>query len=60
MNAQIKHGLRDENGRHVIARGFVVNTNDGKHDLMFNADDYVRMVRLGANFQVVRLEPMKY
>lgn len=56
LGAQIKHGLRDEHGRHVIARGFVVNTNDGKYDLMFNADDYVRMVRLGANFQVVRLE----
>ena len=55
-SAQIKHGLRDENGRHVIARGFVVNTNDGKHDLTFAADDYVRMVRLGTNFQVVRLE----
>jgi len=56
VSAQIKHGLRDENKRHVIARGFVVNTNDGKYDLMLDADDYMRMVRLGANFQVVRLE----
>lgn len=55
-SAQIRHGLRDDNGRHVIARGFVVNTKDGKNDLTFNADDYVRTVRLGANFQVVRLE----
>lgn len=56
ITAQIKHGLRDEFGRHVIARGFVVNTNDGRNTLSFNTDDYSRMVRLGANFQVIRLE----
>lgn len=51
-NAQIKHGLRDDQGRHIIPRGFVIVTNAGD----FKSDDYVRMVRLGANFQVVRLE----
>jgi len=50
--AQIKHALRDENGRHIINRGFVVVTNDG----YFSSDDYIRMVRLGANCQVIRLE----
>lgn len=52
LSAQLKHALRDDNGRHVIGRGFVVVTNNS----YFNSDDYLRMVRLGANFQVVRLE----
>ena len=54
--SQIKHGLRDEMGRHIIPRGFVVNTNDHKGEVFFNSDDYARMVRMGANTQVVRLE----
>ena len=53
---QIKHGLRDELRRHIIPRGFVVNTNDHKGEVFFNSDDYARMVRMGANIQVVRLE----
>lgn len=52
LSAQLKHALRDDNGRHVIGRGFVVVTNDS----FFNSHDYTRMVRLGANYQVVRLE----
>lgn len=54
--AQIKHGLRDEQGRHIIPRGFVVNTNDHAGEVFFNSDDYARMVRMGANSQVIRLE----
>lgn len=54
--SQIKHGLRDAEGRHVIPRGFVVNTNDHGGEVFFNTDDYFRMVRLGANTQVIRLE----
>ncbi|MGB5418370.1 cellulase family glycosylhydrolase [Algibacter sp.] len=54
--SQIKHGLRDDQGRHVIPRGFVVNTNDHAGEVFFNDDDYARMVRMGANTQVVRLE----
>ncbi|MGB3150288.1 MAG: cellulase family glycosylhydrolase [Maribacter sp.] len=54
--AQIKHGLRDESGRHMVPRGFVVNTNDHKGEVFFNSDDYLRMVRMGANAQVIRLE----
>lgn len=50
--SQLRHAMRDENGRHVIGRGFVVVTNDSH----FTAADYTRMVRLGANYQVVRLE----
>ncbi|WP_445732647.1 cellulase family glycosylhydrolase [Mariniflexile sp.] len=52
ISAQIKHGLRDEQGRHIIPRGFVIVTNEGD----FKGDDYLRMVRMGANYQVVRLE----
>ncbi|KEZ94337.1 cellulase family glycosylhydrolase [Nonlabens ulvanivorans] len=55
-SAQIKHGLRDDVGRHIIPRGFVVNTNDHKGEVFFNNDDYARMVRMGANMQVIRLE----
>ncbi|WP_203257152.1 cellulase family glycosylhydrolase [Hyunsoonleella ulvae] len=54
--SQIKHGLRDDLGRHVIPRGFVMNTNDHKGEVFFDSDDYARMVRMGANFQVIRLE----
>ena len=54
--SQIKHGLRDELGRHIIPRGFVINTNDHKGEVFFNSDDYARMVRMGANTQVIRLE----
>ena len=54
--SQIKHGLRDDLGRHVIPRRIVVNTNDGKGEVFFNSDDYMRMVRMGANTQVIRLE----
>ncbi len=54
--AQSNHVVRDENGRHVIPRGFVVNTNDGAGELYYTSDDYLRMVRMGANYQVVRLE----
>jgi hypothetical protein len=54
--AQIKHGLRDKQGRHIIPRGFVVNTNDHAGEVFFDSDDYARMVRMGANAQVIRLE----
>lgn len=50
------NGLRDENGRHVIPRGFVVVTSYRGIDIDFDAEDYHRMVRLGANSQVIRLE----
>jgi endoglycosylceramidase len=59
ISAQIKHGIRDQNGRHVIPRGFVVNTNDHVGEIFFTADDYVRMVQMGANSQVIRLEISK-
>jgi hypothetical protein len=56
LSAQIKYGMRDEQGRHEIARGFVVTTNDGLGEVFYHADDYQRMVRMGANYQVIRLE----
>ena len=59
-DAQIRHGLRDDQGRHYIPRGFVVNTNDGNQSVMFEADDYWRMARMGANMQVIRLELSRF
>lgn len=56
---QIRNGIRDQDGRHVVPRGFVVVTSTAGHDLMFDADDFQRMVRLGANAQVIRLELKK-
>ncbi|MBB1455717.1 cellulase family glycosylhydrolase [Pseudoalteromonas sp. SG43-5] len=54
--ADIKHGLRDNDGRHMIPRGYVINTNDHAGAVDFNPEDYLRMVRMGANVQVIRLE----
>ncbi|WP_371192636.1 cellulase family glycosylhydrolase [Glaciecola sp. SC05] len=54
--ANLKHALRDDQGRHMIPRGYVVNTNDHAGAVHFSADDYQRMVRMGANVQVIRLE----
>ncbi|WP_298878650.1 cellulase family glycosylhydrolase [uncultured Polaribacter sp.] len=56
ISSQIKHGLRDDQGKHLIPRGFVMNTNDHEGEVFFNSDDYARAVRMGANTQVVRLE----
>ncbi|WP_200979947.1 cellulase family glycosylhydrolase [Echinicola sp. 20G] len=53
---QISHETRDKNGRHIIPRGFVINTNDAVGELFYTSDDYLRMVRMGANYQVIRLE----
>ena len=55
LSAQIKYGLRDQQDRHVIARGFVVITDNGPTAVTYHADDYTRMVRMGANYQVIRL-----
>lgn len=52
----IKHGLRDDDGRHMVPRGYVINTNDHAGAVDFSAEDYLRMVRMGANVQVIRLE----
>ena len=54
--AQHSDLLRDEQGRHIIPRGFVINTENQKGDIYYTPDDYHRMVRMGANFQVIRLK----
>ena len=51
ITAQPIHYLRDEKGRHVVGRGFVVTTNDGGGEVFFKPDDYRRMARLGAEWQ---------
>ena len=56
LPAQIKHALRDTEGRHIVPRGFVVTTNDGGGEVFFTSDDYTRMARMGSNVQVLRLE----
>ena len=55
-SAQYRYPIRDEQGRQLIPRGFVVNTEDRGGELYFYQDDYHRMVKLGANFQVIRLK----
>lgn len=55
-SATIKHGLRDAQDRHMIPRGFVANTNDHAGAVDFQPQDYLRMARMGANVQVIRLE----
>ena len=48
--------FQDDVGRHFIPRGFVVVTEQaGVSATDYSLDDYRRMVRQGANFQVIRL-----
>jgi endoglycosylceramidase len=47
--------LPDETGRELVPGGFVAITEDSKGVIRYTADDYRRMVRMGANFQVIRL-----
>ncbi len=53
--AQPKFMVTDEYGRNMVPRGFVVITEDAKGKVQYTPDDYDRMVRMGANFQVIRL-----
>ena len=46
--------LRDEQGREMVPGGYVTLTEDGKGTIHYTPDDYRRMVRMGANFQVIR------
>lgn len=56
ISAQHKNALHDEEGRQIIPRGYVINTEDNTGDIFYTGEDYHRMVRMGANFQVVRLK----
>jgi hypothetical protein len=49
------HFIPDEHGRELVPGGFVTLTEDRKGVIRYTADDYRRMVRMGANFQVIRL-----
>ncbi len=46
--------LLDEQGREIIPGGYVVITEDSKGTISYTPDDYRRMVRMGANVQVIR------
>lgn len=58
-NAQPSYVVSDEMGRNIIPRGFVVITEDKMGKVQYSPDDYKRMVRMGANFQVIRLNLAK-
>ncbi len=45
-SAQLKHPVRDEQGRHIVPRGFVINTEDSKGNIYYTPDDYHRMVKM--------------
>ncbi len=45
----------DSEGRQFIPHGFVMNTEDGLGELFYTEKAYKRAARLGANFQVIRL-----
>ncbi len=46
--------IRDEQGREIVPGGYVTITEDGVGIVRYTMDDYKRMVRMGANFQVIR------
>lgn len=45
----------DESGREIILGGYVAITEDGKGTIRYSQEDYRRMVRMGANAQVIRV-----
>jgi hypothetical protein len=47
--------IPDEQGRELVPGGFVAITEDRKGVIKYTPDDYRRMVRMGANFQVIRV-----
>lgn len=47
--------IPDELGRELVPGGFVAITEDRKGVIRYTVDDYRRMVRMGANFQVIRI-----
>ncbi|MEY4244659.1 MAG: hypothetical protein RLZZ245_2244 [Verrucomicrobiota bacterium] len=47
--------IPDELGRELVPGGFVAITEDSKGVIRYTQEDYQRMVRMGANFQVIRL-----
>lgn len=47
--------MPDEQGRELVPGGYVAITEDRKGVILYTPDDYRRMVRMGANFQVIRL-----
>ena len=49
------HFIPDEKGRELVPGGYVAITEDRKGVIRYTPDDYRRMVRMGANFQVIRL-----
>ena len=55
LSAQLKHALRDENGRHVIGRGFVVVTNDkGSQQLEVEPVYFdIGLFKTGITYQII-------
>ena len=46
--------LCDETGRELVPGGYVAITEDRMGTITYTPDDYQRMIRMGANFQVIR------
>jgi hypothetical protein len=46
--------IRDEQGREMVMGGYVALTEDNLGSIRYQPEDYRRMVRMGANFQVIR------
>lgn len=49
------HRFYDASGRQFIPRGYVMNTEEGPRGYYYSANDYLRAARIGANFQIIRL-----
>src|SRR3546814_294598 len=52
----VKYAYQHPTGRQFIPRGFVFNTEDLVGNVHYTKADYLRAARLGANFQVIRLD----
>lgn len=46
--------ILDAEGKQLVPGGYVTITEDAKGNVRYTPDDYLRMVRMGANFQVIR------
>ncbi len=49
------YGFQDESGSFFIPRGFVILTEGPNGPITYTQEDYYRMVKYGANYQVIRL-----
>lgn len=53
---RVKYVYQHPAGHQFVPRGFVLNTEDLLGNVNYTKDDYLRVARTGANFQVIRLD----